>query len=75
MWLDSLQEAKELRNIIDNELYTQALKGQKKCVVELYKYKDDDPCGYIVERLIGLLKQEGFKVQHIEVSELLIVEW
>ena len=75
MWLDSLKKAEELRLAIDNELYKQALKGQNQCIIELYKYKDSDPCGYIIERLVGLLKKEGFNVEHIEVSELLIVKW
>lgn len=75
MWLDSLQKAERLRETIDNELYTQALKGQNKCIIDLCKYKDSDPCGYIIERLVGLLKKEGFNVEHKEISELLIIGW
>ncbi len=75
MSFDSFQKAEELRKAIDNELYKQALKGQNKCIINLYKYKDSDPCGYIIDRLVGLLEYEGFKVEHIEVSELLIIEW
>ena len=75
MWLNSLQEAEKLRNTIDNELYIEALKGQNQCLINLYKYKDNDHCGYITDRLIGILKQEGFEVQYIEVSELLIIKW
>ena len=75
MCLDSLKKAEKLREAIDNELYKQALNGQNKCLIDLSKYQDSDPCGYIVERLVGLLKKEGFNVEHKEVSQLLIIGW
>ena len=75
MSLDSFQKAKELRNTIDNELYKQALKGQNYCLIDLHKYQDSDPCGYIVERLVGILEREGFKVRYMEFSGLLTIEW
>ena len=75
MWLNSLQEAEKLRNAIDNELYKQALKGQNKCLIDVNSYQDSDPCGYIVERLVGILEREGFKVRYMEFSGLLTIEW
>lgn len=72
---DSFQKATELRKSIDIELYKQALKGQNHCLIDLCKYKDSDPCGYIISHLAGLLMQEGFEVEHKEVSELLIIKW
>jgi hypothetical protein len=75
MWLNSLQEAEKLRNAIDNELYIEALKGQNKCLIDVNSYQDSDPCGYIVERLVGILEREGFKVRYMEFSGLLTIEW
>ena len=75
MWLNSLQKAEELRQTIDNELYIEALKGQNKCLIDVNSYQDSDPCGYIVERLVGILEQEGFKVRYMEFSGLLTIEW
>jgi hypothetical protein len=73
---ESFQKARELRNAIDNELYTQALKGQNQCLINSYKYhQDSDPCGYIIDRLIDMLEEEGFQVEYIEVSDLLIIKW
>jgi hypothetical protein len=75
MSLDSFQKAKDLRNTIDNELYKQALKGQNYCLIDLHKYQDSDPCGYIINNLVGLLIQEGFEVEYKEISALLTIKW
>ena len=74
MSLDSAKKAESLRKAIDNELYKQALKGQNKCLIDVNQYEDnDDPCGYIINHLIGILEQEGFKVRYMEFSGLLIL--
>jgi hypothetical protein len=76
MSLDSAKKAESLRKAIDNELYMQALKGQNKCMIDVNQYKDsDDPCGYIINHLIEILEQEGFRVRYMEFSELLTIEW
>lgn len=75
MSLDSAKKAEKLRSAIDNELYIEALKGQNKCLIDMNSYQDSDPCGYIINHLIGILEQEGFRVRYMEFSGLLTIEW